>query len=297
MKILIIGSNGFIGSHAFHYFSKHHETWGADVHPGQLSQNYFQLEPDLSNISLLFRIHYFDVCLNASGNGSVPISLENPLFDFELNVFNTAKILDAIRQFVPSCKFINLSSAAVYGTPASLPIYEHAEPSPMSPYGWHKLNGETLCRQYHALYNLHCINLRLFSVYGENLKKQIFWDIFQKSLLSRDIELFGTGRETRDFINIRDLISAIDIVLQKAVFDGSAINIASGISTSIETAATILCKELDPAIHVSFNAVTKKGDPLQWQANIDKMAALGFKPAVDIEEGLKKLAKWLKEKR
>ncbi|MDQ0637093.1 UDP-glucose 4-epimerase [Pedobacter sp. W3I1] len=293
MKILIIGSEGFIGSHAKNFFAKSNEVWGADIVDKKF-ERYYQLHIEHSNFDFIFESQRFDVCINASGNGSVPISINKPVFDFELNVTNTIKILDAIRVHNPDCKFINMSSAAVYGNPSALPINETVELKPLSPYGWHKLYAEQLCREYYYLYQIQTINLRLFSVYGEHLKKQLFWDIYQKSLRSNEIELFGTGNETRDFIYIKDLLNAIQNIIDKGLFNGESLNVASGVETSIKTAAEIFCSAIDSNIKIVFNSIVKPGDPLNWRADISKISSFGFKQTTTIEEGLINTVKWLK---
>lgn len=294
MQILIIGSKGFIGNHALNYFGAGHNVFGADVLVNN-DKNYFILDKSNTNFEPIFEKQQFDVCINASGNGSVPISLNQPVFDFELNVTNTIKILDAIRKHNPACKFINLSSAAVYGNPAQIPIKESVELKPLSPYGWHKLYAEQVCKEYFYLYNLQTINLRLFSVYGENLRKQLFWDIYQKSLRTKNIELFGLGTETRDFIYIKDLMHAINCILKYGLFNGESVNIASGKETTIKYAAEIFCKALDNELVLTFNKLVRPGDPLNWQADIDLIKSFGFEPQTSVEEGMVNTARWLKE--
>jgi UDP-glucose 4-epimerase len=292
MKVLVIGSKGFIGSHIFDFFSKVHETWGADVIYDEES-NYFLLEKQNTTFERVFETNKFDICINASGNGSVPISINAPVFDFELNVNNVMRILDAIRIHNPLCKFINMSSAAVYGNPTKLPIKESSILKPLSPYGWHKLYAEHICKEYYYLYNIQAINLRLFSVYGERLKKQLFWDIYQKCLRSKNIELFGSGKETRDFIYISDLVQAVNCVVERGLFNGESVNIASGVETTIKHAAKVLCAEIDKSVNVKFNQIVKPGDPLNWKADISTLKSFGFQPVTSIETGLNNTAKWM----
>jgi len=294
MKILVIGSKGFIGSQICKYFANEHQVWEADIVEDK-RDNYTVLSKQNTDFDCLFNKTKYDVCINASGNGSVPISLNQPVFDFELNVTNTIKLLDAIKIFCPECKFINLSSAAVYGNPASLPVTENMQTTPMSPYGWHKLYAEQLCKEYYYLYNLHTINLRLFSVYGEGLKKQIFWDTYQKSLSSTKIELFGSGKETRDFIYISDLVDAVNCVIHRGLFNGEAVNVASGIETTIKEAATVFCEFLDPNIVVKFNNIVKPGDPFNWRADVSILQSWGFTSKTTINAGLENTTRWLKQ--
>lgn len=296
MKILVIGSEGFIGNNLINFFSKNNEVFGTDIINIE-KNNYYNLSSLNTDYNNIFNSNIFDLCINASGNGSVPISLSNPLFDFELNTLNTIKILESIRIYNPDCKYINLSSAAVYGNPIALPINELQDLKPLSPYGWHKMYSENICKEYFNLYNIKTINLRIFSVYGENLKKQLFWDLYQKCLISKDeIELFGTGDETRDFIYIDDLILAIYKVIQNAEFIGNSINIASGIEIKIKEAARIFLNELNPKLNIKFNNKVKAGDPLNWRADISLLKSMGFNVEISIEQGLKNVVKWIKEK-
>lgn len=296
MNFLIIGSEGFIGSHARRFFEAKNSVCGVDISElYNTSKNYVTIDKKDPDFNHIFERQKFNVCINASGNGSVPISLNKPLHDFELNTLNTIRILDAIRIHNPECKFINLSSAAVYGNPVFLPIKEDVNLKPLSPYGWHKLYAEQICKEYYYLYGIKTINLRLFSVFGENLKKQLFWDIYQKTLRSDKIELFGSGQETRDFIYIKDLMLAIDCIVKKALFNGEAINIASGKETSIAEATFHFCKALKENVEITFNKIVKPGDPLNWKADISSLTNFGFVPQTSIQDGLTNTAKWLKE--
>jgi dTDP-glucose 4,6-dehydratase/UDP-glucose 4-epimerase len=293
-KILIIGCNGFIGSHAFSHLSKNNKyVFGADIQ--QFNSQTFLLKSDLSNINLVFQQQVYDVCINASGSATVGFSLHNEAADYQLNYKNVEKILEAIHRFQPSCRFVNLSSAAVYGNPSELPIKETTPTKPISPYGKHKLLSEKLLHDYTLKYNLPTLSLRIFSVYGIGLKKQIFWDIFQRSKNSEHIELYGKGTETRDFIYIDDLMLALEKIILFAKFDGSELNVACGKEITISEAASLFAHYVNPAIQISFSGIQNVLDPLNWKADITKLNKIGFEPQMSIEQGLKKYALWLKE--
>jgi len=294
MNILIIGCNGFIGSHTFRYFTeKSYEVTGCDIK--QASNKSFLLLSDLSNLNLLLQNNKFDVCINASGSSTVGFSIQNQDQDYVLNFKNVQTILEGLIKYQPHCKFINLSSAAVYGNPEQLPINEDAPAKPISPYGKHKLLSEQLMKDFTKQHHCKALSLRVFSVYGPGLKKQLFWDIYQKSKQNNTIELFGTGDETRDFIFIDDLMKALEIIILKANFDGSAINVASGKAITIEQAANTFIKCLGSNLNLSFNGMSKQADPVFWQADISRLQKLGFEANIDIEKGLKKYALWLQE--
>lgn len=295
MKILIIGAKGFIGSHCVRYFSKEHEVWGCDVVTDYAIDNYFIVDATNADYCELFEQENFDVCINCSGAASVPDSIKNPQRDFILNTTNVFKQLDAIRKHNPNCKYINLSSAAVYGNPKYLPIDEKHPLHPISPYGQHKKLAEDICKEFYENYKIATCSLRIFSTYGAGLQKQLFWDIYRKGLLTNTINLYGTGKESRDFIYVLDLVIAINLVIQKSKFENEIINVANGEELKIEAVATQFCKMLNNDIDVNFGGATRKGDPLHWVADISKLENMGYKKTIAIDEGLKKYAKWLKE--
>ena len=294
MKILIIGSEGFIGSHCVDYFhSKGFEVFQADVNES-VENNFYKIERQNSDFSAPFKEHQFDVCINASGSAHVGFSFENPSKDFELNVVNVQKILVAIRDYNPDCKFINFSSAAVYGNPQTLPISENSSCKPLSPYGFHKLQSELLLTEYHNFFGLHTCSLRVFSAYGPRLKKQLFWDLYQKTLQNDVVSLFGTGNETRDFIYIDDLLQIIDLVINHSSFNGAIYNVASQVETSIAEAAQLFVKAFSPERKIVFNGELKIGDPHNWIADMKMLKEYGYKPQFNLHLGIKQYTQWLK---
>ncbi|MBL0742457.1 NAD-dependent epimerase/dehydratase family protein [Chryseolinea lacunae] len=293
MKILIIGSKGFIGSHALHFFSTRHETWGCDVFTDYNEENFFLIDTLSPSYHSLFQKTDFDVCINCAGAASVPDSLKHPERDYELNTHLVFKLLNSIRQFSPSCKFINISSAAVYGNPKALPIVETQSPAPVSPYGMHKLYAEQLCDEFARHFKVHACSLRVFSAYGPGLRKQIFWDLFLKARKSNRVELFGTGEETRDYIYVSDIVSTLNTLVHHAPCDGESYNVASGKSYTLKEIASHFYTCLGWDGTLTFSGQKRAGDPDFWEADISKLKGLGFVPQVTIEEGIKKYAEWV----
>ena len=297
-KILIIGSKGFIGSHAYRYFSVQADIacWACDVVVDYTDERYFVIDSSNSDFNEIFETEAFDYCLNCSGAASVPDSLKHPLRDFSLNTYNVAKMLEAIRRYAPHCRFINLSSAAVYGNPVKLPIAETAANQPLSPYGHHKLMAETLCHQYFQYFDIGTCSLRIFSAYGPGLQKQLLWDVFKKSQHTDSVLLFGTGQESRDFVFVADIIRAIALVLKGGQFDGKAYNLASGVETTVSEIVTELLQALNYAGKLAFSGAGRSGDPVNWRADISRLADIGFMPTVSIQEGVQHYVEWLNEK-
>lgn len=297
MKMLIIGAKGFIGKGAFAYFHANPmwEVWSCDVTVDYTTCRYSQIDGTNSDFAELFINHTFDVCLNCSGAASVPDSLINPQRDFLLNTYNVFKILDAVRKYNSACKVINISSAAVYGNPASLPIRESSPLAPISPYGQHKLMAETICKEFYDYYGIGTCSLRIFSAYGEGLKKQILWDLLKKMQKQSVIQLFGDGTETRDFIYIQDIVRAIDLIIENALFRGEAINVANGEEIKISQLVDIFRTLTQWEGEVNFSGKAREGDPKNWKADIAVIKSYGYKPSVPFEVGAGKYLTWIDE--
>lgn len=284
-KLLIFGCNGFIGSACSAYFNNNNIIYRADVH-GFSDANYFQVIDKKSFNNIISNVKP-DILINASGSANVGFSFEFPEKDYELNVVNVEMMLQAIKEHAPLCKFINFSSAAVYGNPKLLPVKENGDTVPLSPYGKHKLQSEIILKHFHDKFGLKTSSLRVFSAYGPGLYKQLFWDIYQKALVSTgEIELFGTGNESRDFIYIDDLVHAVDLIINNAQFKGEAINIASGVETAIRDAALYFIKLFNRNLYLKFNNKTKTGDPVNWKADITKLNELGYVSKTSLSVGL-----------
>lgn len=295
MKILVVGSKGFIGSNVYDYLKSNNDyVYACDVVNDYVDENYYQIDATNANYHSIFEKNEIKICINCSGAASVPLSIENPLRDYTLNTLNVYRLLDAIRAFQPLCKFINLSSAAVYGNPIALPIKESFAYNPVSPYGFHKMQAEMICKQFNYLHGIKTCSLRIFSAYGEGLKKQLFWDLFQKFQKNEKVELFGTGNETRDFIYISDIIQVISCVINQCNFDGNVINVANGEELSIDLIATIFKQELNSEKEIVFNNEIKEGDPLNWKADISLLSEIGYSKNVSIKEGIKNYILWAK---
>ena len=292
MNILVIGSKGFIGSHIYQHFAPQHQVWSCDVAVDYVAPNYYQIDATNSDFKTIFSEQSFDVCINCSGAASVPDSLKNPLRDFTLNTLNVFRILDAIRQYQPTCRFINFSSAAVYGNPQRLPIQENDPLKPLSPYGLHKLAAENICQEFQTHYGISTCSLRVFSAYGEGLSKQLFWDLFQKTQQIQPVSIYGTGQESRDFIYIKDLVQIVELIANNPHFTPTVINVANGEEITIEKAVQTFFALFQQPIEYQFTRQQRAGDPLNWVADIKHLKQLGYVQQYSLADGLKNYYQW-----
>lgn len=298
MNILIIGCRGFIGSNLTKYFiEKGFSVFGSDImeQPDIIEYPYLRYSGLSGDWEAIFVVKQFDICINAAGSGNVAHSINNPIADFEANTNDVIKILDAIKKYQNVCKYLHISSAAVYGNPKRRPVNEREELNPVSPYGFHKLMSELICREYYNIYSLPITIIRPFSVFGAGLKKQIFWDTCQKIYRSHNkvISLFGTGMESRDFIYIDDLVALIELIVRKSPFQNDIYNVASGMETTITEIANEIEKSI-PGVQIYFSGIAREGDPINWCADVEKISRLGFKQTITMKEGIQKYLDWFK---
>jgi UDP-glucose 4-epimerase len=234
------------------------------------------------------------VVVQAAGAADVSASMREPFADFQASVPGTAFLLDCIRKHAPSARFVYLSSAAVYGNPETMPVLESFPPQPLSPYGWHKLAAEMLCREYAGIFGVKTVILRLFSAYGPGLRRQVIWDICYKLRHSNQVTLHGTGGETRDFLHVDDIARALAVVATSDLESGVSLNLASGSSIEIGALADLLRKRLSPHAAISFSGQCLPGYPSRWSADVSKLSALGFAPQVKIGHGLDGYVEWFR---
>lgn len=293
-NILITGINGFIGLHCYEVFNQKYNIFGLDVF-GIEKKNFVLGELDYEN--LLSFNKSFDAIIHLAGSGSVGMAQRNPEIEYAKTVLSSKHLLDFIINKSPESKLIYVSSAAVYGNCKYSVITEDCQLNPISTYGKHKVMVENFIQEYSQKNDLKYDIIRPFSVYGNNLKKQVLWDFCNKikdNFNNSEILCFGTGEEERDFINVSDLVNCIELLMNDNKY-GRIFNVGTGIATSINTIFTTLTSLFNYKGKLVYNMEENKNNPKVLVANIDKLSAIGFKPQIGIQEGLENYAKWFKE--
>lgn len=238
-----------------------------------------------------------DIVLHAAGSGAVGPSFTDPLRDFRLAVETTAIVLDHLRRQAPRSRFVLPSSAAVYGVQSAGPIDESVAPNPVSPYGAHKLAAEALCRGANAAFGQKISIIRYFSLYGPTLRKQLLFDLGQKlQKAPARLSMSGTGNETRDLLHAQDAASLA--MLAGTVNDDTSfliVNGGTGRAVSVREVCESLARALGLATTFDFNGEVRPGDPPHLCAGTRELAALGFIPRHDLDDGVATYAAWLQK--
>lgn len=296
-RVLITGAGGFLGRYfCAHFLSLGYKVGGIDKEPYGITGRESGLQwwtMNLPDPELELVVHRFqpDLIIHSAGCARVPESMSDPLQDFRCNVDPTICVFDSVRKHAPDCRVLVLSSAAVYGSPVRLPIREDDDIRPLSPYGYHKRMAELVAGEYAQVYDIKSVILRIFSAYGEGLRRQVIHDLCRKLTDSGpDITVYGTGEETRDFIHAEDIARASSL-LHEADAIGTY-NVASGTETSIADLVSQLASILNPEAAVRYTGTVRPGDPLNWKADVRKIQLLGFQPTLDLNDGLRRYAAW-----
>lgn len=302
-NVIITGTSGFLGIHLANVCSAAgYEIIGIDRNPKPENIRFIKyIQSPLDDIDweiILDKYQPF-ACFHLAASSSVANSIKDPFGDFSRVLPSTARLLHCIANKSPNTKFIFFSSAAVYGNPDSLPISEISIVRPISPYGVHKHVAEQMIYAISSCFKLCTINLRIFSAFGDGLKKQLFFDLHKKATIAseagkKSIVLYGTGRESRDFIHGHD-VARIALLLAEQPHESKNLvfNVGSGIETTIEDAVNTYLKVLKLNINPEFSGEIKIGDPQNWCADISKIRKLGFIPKFSLVDGLENYAKWI----
>lgn len=295
--VLVTGGAGFIGSHLV----EHLVAAGAPVtvvdnlSTGRLEhlqggvRKVELVVGDLGDILRLKRIKLdeFSFVFHLAANSYIPPSVANPAFDFHANLHNTFALLEALRQIPNAPGLVNVSSAAVYGNPARLPIRETDPTIPIAPYGVSKLAGERYVAVYSQLYGIKAVSVRLFSIFGPRQRKQVVYDLFCKLLANpKRLEILGDGSQARDFTYVLDVVQALVLVATAAPSHGEVYNVASGTTHTIAELVKACCRVSSLTPEIVYTGQTRPGDAEKWVVDISLLRQLGFDPRTDLEAAL-----------
>jgi len=302
LKTLVTGGAGFIGSNiAKALLEQGHRVIVYDnLSTGYRSNLLPQCEfiaGDIRDQELLKQsMHGVDVVFHLAAAVGNTRSIEQPLFDSEVNLLGTIRILEAVRNAGVS-KVVYSSSAGIFGELKSLPINEDHPVMPDSPYGVSKLAAEKMCLAYSRLYGFQAICLRYFNVYGINQRYDAYGNvipIFATQLLSGEpLRVFGDGNQTRDFVNVRDVARA-NLLAAQTDAASTAINIASGSALTINNLIQLMGYAHGAKPTVEY-CPPRKGDVYHSCADVGVAKSIvGYEPTVQIEEGLLEYLQWFK---
>jgi UDP-glucose 4-epimerase len=236
-----------------------------------------------------------DFIFHLAGGSAVGPSYVQPAEDFHRSVASANELVEWMRLRAPATRLVMASSAAVYGSGYSMPIPESAPCAPYSPYGFHKRMTELAIETYARSFGLKAVVVRLFSVYGTCLQKQLLWDACTR-LMTTDgpLSLGGSGREIRDWLHVEDAVRLLAHAAEYASCEMPVINGGTGIEATISDIANHLCACWGRTEGVNFSGQSRSGDPHALIADVTQMKSLCFEPAVRWQDGIREYVAWFR---
>ncbi len=310
-KFLVTGGAGFIGSNLCETLLEmgYQVRCLDDLSTGKKENvemflnhpNYEFVKGDIKDLATGMRAcEGVDYVLHQAAWGSVPRSIEMPLFYCVNNIVGTLNMMEAARQNGVK-KFVYASSSSVYGDEPNLPKTEGREGNLLSPYALTKRSAEEWGKQYTKHYGLATVGLRYFNVFGRRQDPNGAYAAvipkFIKQLLAGERPTInGDGKQSRDFTYIENVIEAnLKACLAPAEADGEAFNIAYGGRENLIDIYYGLTKALGVDIEPAFGP-DRKGDIKHSNADISKAKRLlGYDPEWDFEKGIDAAIAWYKE--
>lgn len=299
-NILVTGAAGFLGRHVARACALAgctvrgigHGSWpSSEWRNWGLSEWY---ESDVTFEALVSYGGEPDMVVHCAGSGSVGFSMLHPAQDFDRTVVTVRDVLEYVRLNSPQAGVVLPSSASVYGNAPDVPISVSAPLAPVSPYGQHKLMAEELCLSYARHFEVPVAIVRLFSVYGVGLQKQLLWDACKKLSLGPAV-FSGTGREMRDWLHVEDAARFLYNAGQQASPSGLIVNGATGVGVSTRSIVEAIARGFDRLDNVEFSGVGRSGDPAHLIADISKAQVLDWHPQKSLEAELERYVEWFKE--
>jgi len=305
MKVLVTGGAGFIGSHLVdRLIQEGHEVVVVDNLSTGKRRNlnraarFFKLDIQSWRLERVFRNERPNVVMHLAAQMDVRKSVEDPVFDAQVNVLGTLNVLQqAVRHGVRKVVFSS-SGGAIYGEQETYPAPESHVTRPLSPYGISKLCGEQYLSYYQRVSGLQVVNLRYANVYGPRQDPDgeagVVAIFIQKLLNNEQAIVNGNGRQTRDFVYVEDVVEANLAVMGQET--QGTYNVGTGEETSINDVLRILvghtnstCKEL--------HGPAKHGEQVRSVIDASKIRQeLSWEPRTELSEGLKRTIDYFRER-
>jgi UDP-glucose 4-epimerase len=296
-RVIVTGAAGFVGRHVAKILARRgcqvvgigHGTWSHEE-----ASTWGVSEWHATDISVDALVNVGAVpnaVVHCAGSGSVGYSLGHPFQDFSRSCVSVAATLEYLRLRAPTASLVYLSSAAVYGQRDERAISEDVTIAPVSPYGVHKSIGESLCRMYGSQYGVRSAVVRLFSVYGNGLRKQLLWDACSKCARG-DVEFAGDGTETRDWIDVEDAATLVTDAIGWSGATAPVFNGGTGAAPTVREVLAELLSGLGSAEQPSFTGAVRAGDPKHYRADISNARSQGWAPRVGWGAGVRAFAVW-----
>ena len=301
MKILVTGGLGFIGSNFVRYVADKADIVVVDALKYGSNENnlkdsdYGFVKGDICDYELMAElVKGKDAIVNFAAETHVDRSISNPYAFIESNVIGVFTILEAMRKVNPEARLVHVSTDEVYGDIEKGSFKEKDVLKPSSPYSASKASADMLVLAYVRTYGLNAVITRCTNNYGAyQFPEKLIPKAIIRAKMDKKIPIYGTGKNVRDWIFVKDHCGAIDLVLERGK-EGEIYNIASGEEkTNLQVVSEIL-RIMDKPNLIEF-VEDRPGHDVRYSLNSSKLRKLGWKPNYGFEEGLRETIEWYLE--
>ena len=292
MKILILGSEGFVGNNLVKGLEKNYEIYCADIlekssHKHYKKFNITQLE------SVENTVKDVNVVIDLVAHSLVS-SIEGPILNAEINIIGLLNVLEACRKNTIE-KIIFTSASSLIGDPKTEKVREDHPTIPKTAYGITKLASEHYLRLYNELYGINYIIFRFFNIYGPHQKNGLIPSLFTRLIQNQPLTVFGKGDQIRDYVYIEDIIPFFEKASSTNLADNSKYNLGTGKGTSISEIIDNLKSIMNLQPEIEYKPA-RAGEIGNYVADITLLEAIfGDIPRTKVKEGLRKTVDWLKD--
>ncbi|HEY3543695.1 MAG TPA: NAD-dependent epimerase/dehydratase family protein [Gaiellaceae bacterium] len=308
-RVLVTGGAGFIGSNLVRALTERgDEVRVLDNFSTGSRSNLEGIDVDIveGELRSYERVHNatrgVEVVYHLGALGSVPRSVQDPLTSSAVNVEGTLNVLLAARDEGVR-RVVFSSSTSVYGSSRQLPTTEESPPDPLSPYGVAKLAAERYCISFSRVYeSFESVVLRYFNVFGERQSPFSQYaavvPLFVTAIAAgRPVSVHGDGEQSRDFTYVGNVVDATIRAGHAGGASGEIFNVAAGAPASVNGIADTIGELLGKPVEKRFLA-SRAGDIRDSWADLTKAKRiLGYEPAVDLREGLRRTIEYLSDSR
>ena len=311
-RVLVTGGAGFIGSHvADAHLARGDSVWIVDDLSSGKRENVpagaeFH-EMDIADPALadLFREVSFELVSHHAAQVDVRTSVDEPVRDAGINVTGLLNIMEGVRETGTRRVVYVSSGGVIYGEPEQIPTPETAPKLPLSPYGVAKLAGEHYLHYYREVHGIEYVALRYANVYGPrqdpNGEAGVVAIFCDRLLEEEELTIFGDGEQTRDYVFVRDVVSAnlkaADLEIPEGDgLDAVAFNVGTGQGTSVNRLADLL--EEIAGIHPGrVYRAERPGELRHSTLDVDRLGEWGWAPHSALRDGLRETFQFIADTR